>query len=267
MKKIADAIPQREKDDSAAKSALSPLFLRSVRISPEMPMDEYYASLPAVQSIWADRGLDFTKPVTFFVGENGVGKSTLIEAIAVALGFNPEGGSLNFDFSTSDSHSTLYQHLKPSRGIRRNRDGFFLRAESYYNAATYLDEVEQYNKNGPFSSYGGKSLHKQSHGESFLALVENRFSKNGLYLLDEPEAALSPMRLMRMMVTIHELAKNGAQFIISTHSPILMTMPDSDIIQITEEGLKHVAYRETEHYQITLSYLENPDRMLRELLQ
>lgn len=247
--------------------ALSPLFLRAVRISPEMPADEYYAALPAIQAIRREGGLNFTKPVTFLVGENGVGKSTLIEAIAVASGFNAEGGTLNFDFSTADSHSSLYRYLIPSRGYRRNRDGFFLRAESFYNAATYLDEVEAWNPNGPFSSYGGKSLHKQSHGESFLALAENRFSKNGLYLLDEPEAALSPMRLLRLMVTVHELAKGGAQFIISTHSPILMTLPDSDLIQFTEEGLEHTDYRRTEHFQFTLAYLENPDRMLRELLK
>ena len=266
MKTIADVIPQHEIDGTVEKTMLSPLFLRTIRISPEMPMDEYYAALPVVQSIWTEGGLDFTKQITFFVGENGVGKSTLIEAIAVATGFNAEGGTLNYDFSTSDSHSTLCRYLKPSRGIRRNSDGFFLRAESFYNTATYLDEVEKYSAN-PYNAYGGISLHEQSHGESFLALAENRFSKNGLYLLDEPEAALSPMRLMCMMVTIHELAKKGAQFIISTHSPILMTMPDSDIIQITDEGLKHVNYRETEHYQITLSYLQNPDRMLRELLR
>ena len=265
-KTIGEAIPQREKPDSAEGSALSPLFLRSVRIAPELPMGEYYATLPAVQAIWREHGLNFTKPVTFLVGENGVGKSTLIEAIAVASGFNPEGGTINFNFSTSDSHSTLYRYLKPGRGYRRNKDGFFLRAETFYNAATYLDEIEQ-SSSHPFGSYGGISLHKQSHGESFLALAENRFSKNGLYLLDEPEAALSPMRLLRLMVTIHELAKGGAQFIISTHSPILMTLPDSDLIQFTEDGLEHTTYRETEHFQITLAYLGNPDRMLRELLK
>ncbi len=185
--------------------------------------------------------------------------------MAVAAGFNAEGGTLNFDFSTQETHSTLYQHIRLVRGIRRNTDGFFLRAESFYNAASHLEEVEKNNSHGPFSSYGGISLHKQSHGESFLALVENRFSENGLFILDEPEAALSPMRQLRMMVTIHELAKAGAQFIISTHSPILMTLPDADVIQFTDSGLAHVDYHETEHFKVTSDFIHDPERMLKVL--
>ena len=267
--RIADLIPQADCEDAGHGKGFSPLFIRSLRITPDLPDSEYYFDLPVIQQIWKNRGLTFKKPVTFFVGENGIGKSTLIEAIAVAAGFNPEGGTLNFQFSTSDTHSTLQEYIKITRGFRRNTDGFFLRAESFYNAASYLDEVEKYNStaSGPYGAYGGVSLHKQSHGESFLALAENRFSENGLYILDEPEAALSPMRMLRLMVRIHELAKSGAQFIISTHSPILMTLPGADIIQLTEDKLRHVTYWETEHYHITAAFLQNPERMLKELLK
>lgn len=261
---ISDVIRQKQKKVSSGKGLLSPLYLPLVQILPELPLSEYYAGLPAVKSIWIENGLAFEKPITIFVGENGIGKSTLIEAIAVAAGFNAEGGSQNFDFSTKESHSSLYQYIKLPRGARRNSDGFFLRAESFYNVATYLEEIDKYGRKA-FKSYGGVSLHKKSHGESFLALVENRFSSNGLYLLDEPEAALSPMSILRLMVSVHELAKKGAQFIISTHSPILMALPDSDVIQFTENGLERVSYKDTEHFQVSAAFLQNPDRMLDKL--
>ena len=257
----------KSKTSRTEADCFSPLYIRSVHIAQELPDSEYYSDLPAIRHIRKNSGLAFTKPVTFIVGENGIGKSTLIEAIAVSAGFNPEGGTLNFQFSTSDTHSSLHDYVRITRGVRRNTDGFFLRAESFYNAATYLDEVETHSPSpmGPYGAYGGKSLHKQSHGESFLALVENRFSGDGLYILDEPEAALSPMRMLRMMVSIRELAKAGAQFLISTHSPILMTLPDADLIQFNDEGLQHVSYRETEHFQISSAFLQNPERILREL--
>ena len=240
----------------------STLDIREIRIDEDIPKTEYYASLPAIQQIIRERGILLTKPITFFVGENGIGKSTLIEAVAVAAGFNPEGGTRNYSFSTADSHSSLHEHIHLVRGNDRHYDGFFLRAESFYNAATYLDSMDS----KVLLSYGGQSLHKLSHGESFLALVENRFSADGLFILDEPEAAISPMRMLRLMADIYSLAKQGAQFIISTHSPILITLPESDIIQFSDHGLAHVVYQDTEHFQVTKDFLANPDRMLRILL-
>ena len=237
--------------------------VREIRIDEDIPKTEYYADLPAVKQIIREDGIAITKPITFFVGENGIGKSTLMEAVAIAAGFNPEGGTRNYSFSTHDSHSTLYKHIHLVRGVDRHCDGFFLRAESFYNAASYLDSMDS----KVLSSYGGQSLHKLSHGESFLALVENRFSPDGLFILDEPEAAISPMRMLRLMADIHDLSKRGAHFIISTHSPILITLPGSDIIQFSENGLEHVKYQDTEHYQVSRDFLANPERMLRILLE
>ena len=186
-------------------NSFSMLDIREIRIDADIPQTEYYASLPAVRQIILEHGIPLTKPITFFVGENGIGKSTLIEAVAVAAGFNPEGGTRNYSFSTVDSHSSLHAHIHLVRGIGRHFDGFFLRAESFYNAASYLDSMDS----DVLGSYGGTSLHKLSHGESFLALVENRFSPDGLFILDEPEAAISPMRMLRLMADIHDLAKRG----------------------------------------------------------
>ena len=213
-------------------------------------------------------GLRFQKNVTFLVGENGVGKSTLIEGIAVAMGFNPEGGTVNFNFATNDSHSDLHRYMTVSRGYKRHRDGFFLRAESFYNVASNIDELDAEPGGGAklISSYGGVSLHKQSHGESFLALVENRFSGNGLYILDEPEAALSPMRLMRLMVCMQALVKQDSQFIISTHSPILMTFPDAEVVEITDEGIRSVNYKDTEHFVVTKRFMDAPEKIVESLL-
>ena len=156
-----------------------------------MPAESYLSRLPVVRQLRKSGGIRLDSQVTFFVGENGVGKSTLIEALAVAVGFNPEGGTINFNFSTQDSHSELYQYLKIVRGGKRPRTGFFLRAESFYNVATEVDRLEETPGPSLLASYGGVSLHHQSHGESFMALVENRFGGQGLYILDEPEAALS----------------------------------------------------------------------------
>ena len=196
----------------------------------------------------------------FFVGENGTGKSTLLEAIAVALGFNPEGGSRDFFFSTRDTHSELSEHISIIKRFTA-KDGFFLRAESFYNTASYLEE------NSTMVRYGGKSFHQQSHGESFFALVEHRFEGNGIYLLDEPEAALSPQRLMSLLILIDMLVKKNSQFIIATHSPIVMAYPNSEILQFTDEGITSVAYRETEHYQITKQFIDSPEHMIKYLLK
>ncbi len=240
------------------------LYIRSMCLSEPVPRENYLAELPAVRHL-SDRGIEFHKQVTFFVGENGVGKSRLLEAIALCSGFNAEGGTINFTFSTRASHSDLYRYLRLVRNAQRNLDGFFLRAESFYNVATNVDQLDE----GPsmglrrlIDSYGGRSLHQQSHGESFLSLVEHRFSGHGLYILDEPEAALSPMKLMTLMVLMQELVSHQSQFIISTHSPILMTFPGAEIYALSEQGIRSVGYRETEHFQITRRFLDAPDRML-----
>ena len=238
---------------------LSELFLKTIRLSEEIPESSYLHDLSVIRHLRKQGQLDFHKPVTFLVGENGTGKSTLIEAIAVAMGFNAEGGSRDFHFNTHTTHSDLHKHLKIVKSLRPD-DGFFLRAESFYNTASYLEE------NSSMLRYGGVSFHEQSHGESFLALVLNRFEGNGLYILDEPEAALSPQRLMSLLVAIDELVKADSQFIIATHSPILMAYPNAEILQFTEAGIDKVSYRETDHYKITKQFIDTPERMIKYLL-
>jgi predicted ATPase len=212
--------------------------------------------------------IEFHPKVTYFVGENGSGKSTLIEALAVAWGFNAEGGSRNFNFATFSSHSVLHRVLRLVKGVKRARDGFFLRAESYFNLATNIENLDAEPAFGPkiIESFGGKSLHKQSHGESFFALLENRFHGNGLYILDEPETALSPSRQMSMLVRMHDPVGENSQFIIATHSPILMAYPDAWIYQIGPNGLDRVAYEDTEHYEVTRTFLNRHKDMVRQLL-
>lgn len=205
--------------------------------------------------------------VTFIIGENGVGKSTILEAIATAYGFNPEGGTKNFNFSSWESHSELYNYIRLIKGIAQAKDGFFLRAESFYNLATEIEKLDEEGGGPPIiESYGGRSLHKQSHGESFFAVFMNRFSGQALYILDEPEAALSPSRQMAIISRMHQLVEEGSQFIISTHSPILMAYPDSIIYQIKDD-IQSVKYEDTEHYEITKSFLNNPQKMLDILME
>jgi predicted ATPase len=225
----------------------------------------YPFSLPGIRKL--DR-ITFHPKVTFLIGENGSGKSTLLEAIAVSWGFNPEGGSKNFRFSTRASHSELHNHLRLAKGFRRPRDGFFLRAESFFNVATDIERMDAEGGFGPpiINSYGGQSLHEQSHGESFLALLNERFRDDGLYILDEPEAALSPTRQMAALRRIHELVSRGSQFVIATHSPILMAYPNASILLIDEDEIRAVAYTETEHFVVTRNFLNNHDAMLRSLL-
>ncbi|MFA5139716.1 MAG: AAA family ATPase [Elusimicrobiota bacterium] len=219
--------------------------------------DSYPFSLPIIRGL---HRLKFNPSVTFITGENGAGKSTLLEAIALASGFNPEGGSRNFNFSTRDSHSVLHGKLSLRRGIRRPKDGFFFRGESFFNVATEAERL------GVLDSYGGRSLHEQSHGEAFLSLVMNRFRGRGLYLLDEPEAALSPTRLLGLLRRIHDLVRDHSQFIIVTHSPILLAYPDASILYCDERGIHEVEYERTEHFAVTVAFLNNYRQRLAQLL-
>lgn len=244
------------------------MYIADVIFKGSLPKGSYLNEIPAVKYLIENERLRFTKNVTFFVGENGSGKSTLLEAIAVASGFNAEGGTKNFSFSSRDTHSELYEHITISRE-RFAKNGFFLRAESLYNAASYIDEADEQKTSAPpiIDSYGGVSLHKQSHGESFIAIVKNRFGGKGLYILDEPEAALSPMRLMELLVYIDKNVKDDSQFIIATHSPILMSYPDAEIYEFSQSGIKSVDYKQTEHFKITKRFVEAPEKMLRYLLE
>ena len=228
--------------------------------------DRYPFCLPAIRSF---EHLDLHPKLTFFVGENGSGKSTLLEAVAVSLGFNAEGGSRNFNFATRRSHSTLHEYLRIAKGVRRPRTGYFLRAESFFNVATEIENLDAEPGLGPpvIQSYGGRSLHEQSHGESFMTLMTERFAGQGLYILDEPEAALSPQRQLAVLSRLHDLVREDSQFIIATHSPILMAYPDAWIYQCSEQGVERVAYEDTQHFQVTRDFLADPARMLRELLK
>jgi len=227
--------------------------------------DQYPFDLPVTRSL---ETIAFHPRVTFFIGENGTGKSTLLEAMAVGLRFNPEGGSRNFRFSTRASHSQLDRFLRLSRSARRMRDGFFFRAESYYNLATEIEKLDAEEAAGPpiIGAYGGRSLHEQSHGQSFLALFSHRLRGDGLYLVDEPEAALSPNRQLALLSIIHDLVGKGSQFIIATHSPLIMAYPNAWIYLLLDDKIERVEYTDTEHFALTRAFLNDHRRMLRRLL-
>jgi predicted ATPase len=247
----------------------SAAYLRAVRLVRDSVRDfkVYPFSIPSIESL---EELELDAKVTFLIGENGSGKSTLIEAIAVLAGFNAEGGTKNFRFGTRRSESCLHQFMRPVRGVRRPRDGFFLRAESYFNVGTEIERLDAEPSRGPpiIDSYGGVSLHEQSHGESFLALATHRFGGNGLYILDEPEAALSPQRQLTLLSIIHDLVEERAsQFVIATHSPILMAYPNALIYRLGAGGIERVAYEDTEHYRITRDFLNSPERYFKSLFR
>ena len=254
------------KEGGVAMGPEASTHLRSIELLREgiASFDRYPFNLPAVRNL---DHLELHPKVTFLVGENGTGKSTLLEALAVCLGLNAEGGSRNFNFATRESRSQLSDHLRLVRGTHRPHDCYFLRSESFYNVATEIERLDN-SGGGPqlVDAYGGKSLHEQSHGESFYSLFMNRFDGAGLYLMDEPEAALSPTRQMGLLTIIHDLADWESQFIIATHSPIILAYPDAWIYVLSDEGLTRTAYTDTEHYIITRRFLQDPAKMLAILL-
>lgn len=242
-------------------------YIREVRLKREQifSYDHFPLNLPVIR--YLDE-IVFHPNITYIVGENGTGKSTLLEGIALSLGFNAEGGTLNFNFSSYDSHSDLDEYLRVVKGVERASDGFFFRAETFYNVATNIEEMDREPGGRKIiDSFGGKSLHEQSHGESFFAAFMERFGENGLYILDEPEAALSPLRQLSMLARIHELINAGSQFIISTHSPIIMAYPQAKIIQLTGEGIQELRLEETSHYSIMKQFFEDRERLLHHLFQ
>ena len=240
-------------------------FIKGIKIDWNLVSNNtYIQNISSIQSI---SQLEFNNNITFFVGENGTGKSTLLESIAVAYGLNPEGGNRNFNFSTMDTHSQLHQAITVIKGPFRPTNSYFLRAESFYNVATKIEDYRDGDDYASYyQSYGGKSLHEQSHGESFLALIQNRFTSKGLYILDEPEAALSPQRQLTLLMFIHNLALKGTQFIIASHSPILLGIPRASILSFDDGNIHEITYEESESYRITELFINNRQLLLNNLL-
>lgn len=239
-------------------------FIRSIEIDwNRVEEDSYLHQITALRQM---DFLEFQKNITIFVGENGTGKSTLLEAIATSYGFNPEGGTLNYRFSTFDDVSSLKDSLRLTKGYRRAKSNYFFRAESFFNVASKAEDYRDFTPKEIFySRYGGKSLHEQSHGESFLAYFQS-FDEAGLYLMDEPEAALSPQRQLTLLLQIVKLAEAGAQFIIASHSPILLGIPEADIISFDSEEIKRCSYEDTESYQVMEMFINHREALLSRLL-
>lgn len=240
---------------------LKNLFIKEIQIDWEkIEKSSYLQGIPAVRNI---ETLSLEKNVTFFVGENQSGKSTLLEAIAVAYGFNPEGGTLNFNFSTYDDVSELCNAMRLSKGFTRPKSHYFFRAESFF---TVSSKAEEYDEEGGRRSYGDRHLHEQSHGESFLSFMEH-YDRQGIFILDEPEAALSPQRQLRLFRHIAKMAEEGSQFIIATHSPILLAVPEAEILSFDGGKIHSCSYKEAECYQIMKAFVNNTEGMVSMLLE
>lgn len=240
-------------------------FIRQIQIDwGKIEACSYLRDIPALSGI---RELSFPKNVTFFVGENGTGKSTLLEAIAAGYGFNREGGSLNYRFSTFDDVSELCSALSFTKGFRRPASSYFFRAESFFNVATKAEDyrLPGEKKENYYARYGGKSLHEQSHGESFLSYFL-AFEGPGLYIMDEPEAALSPQRQLTLLIQLVKMAAQGSQFLIASHSPILLGTPDAQILSFDDGHIHPCSYEETESYQVTELFLNHREALLNRLL-
>lgn len=238
------------------------MFLNRISLMKENieDFDQYPFTVPAINSL--DK-LDLTDAITFFVGENGSGKSTLLEAIADKCGFNTAGGGRNNTYDVHAAESALGDHIRLS-WMPKVSNGFFMRAESFYHFATHIDEVD----GDGFQAYGGRSLHEQSHGESFLSLFLNRFNGRALYLLDEPEAALSPQRQLTFLRILKDLTAEGnCQFIIATHSPILLGYPEAKILSFDGGTIQEIDYEMTDHYRITKYFLDHRQKFLKEILE
>lgn len=256
--KVNDKAAMQQDKAAANKAATQQdMFIRSFSIDWDKLEDRSYVKeIPALNSL---REFQFRKRITFFVGENGSGKSTLLEALAIAKGLNPEGGTRNYNFSTYDDYSTLKSAITFQSGMLKPKWSYFLRAESFYNVAS--EAARNYNDDGCMTDF-----HARSHGESFLEFILENDEK-GLYFMDEPEAALSPQRQLTLLLHLVKMAEKGSQFIIVTHSPILLGTPDADIVSFDEGELHRISYEETESYQVTKLFLENREVMLRQLLQ
>ena len=232
-------------------------FIQKIMVDwSKIEADSYLRKIDAIRDL---QELSFEKPITFFVGENGSGKSTLLEALAVAYGFNPEGGTKNYSFSTYDSHSSLCNALRISKGYRKASWGYFLRAESFYNVATKEEEYSDI-------AHPSQKYHEKSHGESFLAMAQKHLRPHGMYIFDEPEAALSPQRQLTLLMEIYECARRGSQFIIATHSPILLGIPGAQILTFDDGMIHPCEYEDTDSYQITERFINNRKHLLARLL-